>query len=231
MPKTFSRRAVLAQIGAGAATAATAPVRHAFAQADAEPWFFLTDDEARWIAGIADVFIPEDDYPSASRAGVVDYIDFQMATGYGRGEGLYLKGPFPGGTPQQGWQLPMTPAEMLRAGLAGLAEVAERPIAEMSPDDRVRFVEALSEEQGDLGGVPAGTLFNELLSLTNEGYFADPIYLGNHGYAGWKMVGFPGAHAYFIERVGDNRPTFQPPMGIAHGAYRERAPRPIRTEG
>ena len=230
MSNTFSRRAVLTQI-AGSALAGAAPLRHAFAQADAEPWFFLTDDEARWIAGIADVFIPEDDDPSASQAGVVDYIDFQMATGYGRGEGLYLKGPFPAGTPQQGWQLPMTPGELLRAGLAGLAETAERPIAELSPADRVRFVEALSKEDGDLGGVPAQTFFEELLSLTNEGYFADPIYLGNHDYAGWRMVGFPGAHAYYTDFVDKNVRFDAPPRGIAHGAYSARRPRPITAEG
>lgn len=78
---------------------AAPPVRHAFAGTAAEPWSFLSDEEARWLAAIADVFIPEDDFPSASQAGVVDYIDLQMATGYGNGEGPYLNGPFPQGTP------------------------------------------------------------------------------------------------------------------------------------
>lgn len=229
MTKTYSRRAVLAQItgGSAAAMAGMAPARHAFAQLDSEPWYFLTDTEARWIAGIVDVFIPEDEFPSASQAGVVDYIDLQMATGYGNGEGLYLQGPFPEGTPEQGYQLPLTPSELLRAGLEGLAAESEAEIWTLGPQERARFVEALSERQGTLGDVSAQVFFNELLSLANQGYFADPLYLGNHDYAGWKMVGFPGAHAYFTERVGDNAPTSQPPMGIAHGSYPARPPRAV----
>ena len=41
-----------------------------------------------------------------------------MAGGYGKGDRLYLEGPFAEGTPQQGYQLPMTPAEVIRAGIA-----------------------------------------------------------------------------------------------------------------
>lgn len=231
MAHQFSRRATLLAIGgtAAAALATTTPARHAFAALDSRPWAFLTDDEARWLAAVADVFIPEDEYPSASQAGVIDYIDLQMATGYGRGEGLYLKGPFGSGTPEQGYQLPMTPAQMLRAGIAAARKDTE--IAGMSGTDRRAWVETLSQRDDMLGDVPADVFFSEVLSLTNQGYFADPIYLGNHDYAGWRMVGFPGAHAYYTERVGDNLPTRQPPMGIAHGQMDHSLPRPIAQEG
>ncbi|MFP7673960.1 gluconate 2-dehydrogenase subunit 3 family protein [Marivita sp. S0852] len=222
MPKLFSRRAVLAQI-AGTAALATTPPHHAFANLDSEPWSFLTDDEAQWLAAIADVFIPQDEFPSASQAGVVDYIDLQMATGYGTGEGLYLKGPFPEGTPQQGYQLPLSPAELLRAGIN--AARSEIDLATTPLPERESWVQEFSERD------ESAIFFNEVLSLTNEGYFADPIYRGNHEYAGWRMVGFPGAHAYFTERVGDNKPTTQPPMGIAHGQMNHTLPRPIGQEG
>ena len=32
---------------------------------------------------------------------------------------------------------------------------------------------------------------------TMEGMFADPIYGGNKDFAGWRLVGFPGAQAIF----------------------------------
>lgn len=227
MPPRFSRRAVLQQAGAALALTA-APVPHAFAQLDARPWSYLTDDEARWLAAVADVFIPQDDHPSASQAGVVDYIDLQLATGYGQGEGLYLKGPFAQGTPQQGYQLPLTPAQLIRQGIA--AARAEDDLVALEDAAREAWVQALSERATPLGDVPASTFFSELLSLTKEGYFADPIYLGNYDYAGWRMVGFPGAHAYYTERVGDTAPTNQPPMGIAHGQMPPRRPRPIGKE-
>ena len=30
-----------------------------------------------------------------------------------------------------------------------------------------------------------------------EGMFADPLYGGNRDFAGWRLVGFPGAQANF----------------------------------
>jgi hypothetical protein len=220
MPNTFSRRAVLMQIGAGGLAAATglsgAP-RHAFAQADARPWAVLSDDQARWLAAACDVFIPEDDFPSASQAGVVDYIDFQLATDYGRGAGLYLEGPFPeGALPSQGYQVPLTPRELILQGID--AHMAEgEALFDLDGAGREQAIQALSERENPIGDVPAKPFFDELLKLANEGYFADPIYLGNHDYAGWRMVGFPGAHAYYLSRVGDFEPSpVPPPMGIAH---------------
>jgi hypothetical protein len=111
----------------------------------------------------------------------------------------------------------MTPSEMLRSGMEALLS-ENSDFSAMSSEDRDAYVTDLSERDGMLGDtVPASTFFGELLSLTNQGYFADPIYLGNKDYAGWKMVGFPGAHAYYTESVDDhNRPYRKPPMGIAH---------------
>lgn len=235
MTSTFSRRAVLAQI-AGGGSAATlgilAAPSHGFAEFDARPWAFLTDSEAQWLAAVCDVFIPEDDFPSASQAGVIDYIDLQLATGYGQGDGLYLKGPFPKGTLEQGYQLPLTPSQLVRRGIAGVRDGGEPDITALDVQERMQFVQALSEETAELGEVPAPAFFSEILSLTNEGYFADPIYLGNHDYAGWKMVGFPGAHAYYLERVDAEGPhPAPPPMGIAHDrGQTSTLPRPIKSE-
>jgi len=236
MRSTFSRRAVLQASGASGLAAAlglaSAP-RHAFAQADARPWAILTDTQARWLAAACDVFIPEDEFPSASQAGVVDYIDLQMATGYGGGEGLYLQGPFFEGTPQQGWQLDMTPADLLLGGIDALNDEGFA-LADFSMADRQTAIQRLSEHDGRIAETyPAGDFFTLLHSLTNEGYFADPIYLGNHDYAGWRMVGFPGAHAYYLDRVDDHAiSTPPPPMGIAHQPRgRSTPPRPIPTTG
>jgi len=154
-----------------------------------------------------------------------------MATDYGRGDGLYLQGPFPEGTPEQGYQLPLTPAELIRAGIAGAR--GEVDLARMDGAQREAWVTDLSERDDGIGDVPAGTFFSELLSLANEGYFADPIYLGNKGYAGWDMVGFPGAHAYYLDLVDEhNRPYRRQPMGVAHDpSGRSTLPRPVGRGG
>ena len=43
----------------------------------------------------------------------------------------------------------------------------------------------------------APAFFNTMRTHTMEGLFADPIYGGNKDFAGWRLVGFPGAHPAF----------------------------------
>ena len=40
-----------------------------------------------------------------------------------------------------------------------------------------------------------------LLQLTNEGYFADPMYGGNKDKSVWKMLGFPGVGVTFTDLI------------------------------
>ena len=162
-----------------------------------------------------DVLIPADDFPSASQAGVVDFIDMQLAGPYGRGATLYLEGPFASGLPGQGYQVGMTPAEMFRKGIAGID--AKEQLVNADSDARADFMQHLSEDEGAVAeGIPSVTFFEELWALTKQGFFADPIYGGNKNYAGWEMVGFPGAHAYYLDFVERNEPYPAPPFGISH---------------
>ncbi len=215
MQAKFSRRAVLAGLSAAAATAIPIP-RHAFAALDDQQFSFLSDAEARLLAALCDTLIPQDAYPSASQAGVVDFIDLQMAGPYGKGAGLYMKGPFFEGGPEQGYQLPLLPAQLMREGLARLNQ-AESAFALMEEARRGDVVTRMSQGSIDMGDIPSNTFFDEVWTLTNQGYFADPMYGGNDDYAGWKMVGFPGAHAYYAAFVDKhNVPYPKPPMGINH---------------
>ena len=43
----------------------------------------------------------------------------------------------------------------------------------------------------------AQEFFNTIRTHTMEGMFADPIYGGNKDFAGWRLVGFPGAQPIF----------------------------------
>ncbi|MFA8386338.1 MAG: gluconate 2-dehydrogenase subunit 3 family protein [Pelagibaca sp.] len=217
MPQ-FSRRAVLTQIGATGLVAAlprNAVAQNAYAELDDVPWFFLTDTEARFLAAFCDVLIPEDDFPSASQAGVVDFIDLQLAAGYGNGAGLYMKGPFREGTPEQGYQAEMVPAELIRNFIAGALEQGQ-DLAIFDSDRRETVVREFSETAQTVGNTDAQMVFEEIWALTKEGYFGDPLYGGNRDYAGWQMVGFPGAHAYYTEFVGKNMQFDAPPKGIGH---------------
>jgi gluconate 2-dehydrogenase gamma chain len=43
----------------------------------------------------------------------------------------------------------------------------------------------------------AQAFFNTVRTHTMEGMFADPVYGGNKDFAGWILVGFPGAQPVF----------------------------------
>ena len=52
---------------------------------------YLTADERRFVEAAIDRLIPEDELgPGALRAGVADFIDYQLGGSYGRAERWYM---------------------------------------------------------------------------------------------------------------------------------------------
>lgn len=226
------RRAFLRGAGvAGAAAIIPAPPSDAQAPPApaAEPvpiHLFFTEAEAAFVRAAVDRLIPPDEnWAGAAEAGVVDYIDRQLAGAYGNGAGMYLAGPWARGTPEQGYQLPLTPAELYRRAIPQLAEhVAAqhggKAFAELAPEIQDQVLKAL--ESGEVGpeAVLGAVFFETLLANTIEGFFADPIYGGNRDMVGWRMVGFPGAYGQFAYLVEDHGRHFdQPPVSMAHNAH------------
>ena len=62
----------------------------------------------------------------------------------------------------------------------------------------------------------AVAFFNTLRTHTMEGLFADPIYGGNKDFAGWRLVGFPGAQPQFTQEDMASKDAFsrEPIMGL-----------------
>ncbi|MOA49912.1 Gluconate 2-dehydrogenase subunit 3 precursor [compost metagenome] len=80
--------------------------------------------------------------------------------------------------------------------------------------DKALQEQILKDLQGNkikFESVPATTFFNFLLANAKEGFFADPIYGGNKNMVGWKMVGFPGARADFMDWT--DQPNVKYPYG------------------
>lgn len=182
---------------------------------------FFNVDESAFIEAAVDTLIPADSIgPGAKELGVATYIDRQMAGAYGKGDRLYLEGPFAEGTPQQGYQLAMTPSELIRTGIADInAHVQEkykRSFDALSVEDRIVVLTDVEAAKVELPTVPTATFFGLLLQLTVEGYFADPMYGGNRDKAAWKMIGFPGADAMYMDKIEPfrNKPYVAEPMGI-----------------
>jgi gluconate 2-dehydrogenase gamma chain len=184
-------------------------------------YVFFNANESAFIEAAVDTLIPRDSIgPGAKELNVAIYIDRQMASGYGKGDRLYLEGPFEEGTPEQGYQLPMTPSELMRAGIADVdAYVEERyktRFLSLSAEDRAIVLTDLESKNVELSTVPTTTFFGLLLQLTIEGYFADPMYGGNKDKAAWKMIGFPGADAMYMDKIESfrNKPYAVEPKGI-----------------
>lgn len=176
--------------------------------ASAPGWLFFHPDEAAMVEAIADRIIPADELSIGGKeAGCAQFIDRQLAGDFGKGTVLHRIGPAKPGTPQQGPQYLQSPAERYRMGLAALAKYCganrfiDRPPAEQ--DSILQQMEAGTLK---LEGIDGLGVFNLFVQSVREGFFADPIYGGNKGMAGWKMLGFPGArydYRPYIARRGE----------------------------
>src|SRR3569832_506695 len=221
MGEKVSRRIFLKVSGAAAVTAPTAtqalaqapkgqqhasqPAHDARANGGAHTCLFFSANEAAFIEAAVDRLIPPDSLgPSAREAGVPQYIDMQLAGAWGAGKRLFRSGPWQPGTPQQGYQLPYTPAELFRNALRGIVldlQKAGHKFDQMDGAAQDTYLTRLQNGSFDLEGVPAKTFFESLLAMTIEGYFSDPVYGGNAGMAAWAMSGFPGAYGNYYELV------------------------------
>jgi gluconate 2-dehydrogenase gamma chain len=169
---------------------------------------FLSDEQERTLAAAADRIFPADlGSPGASGYGVVEYLDGQLAGGWGQGERLFRQEPFR--EPEDhghGWQSPLTPAQVYAHGLAALGRLSvERhgvTFAELRPelqDEVLRDCER-GEANGDFGpGLTSGAFFELLRTNVIEGVFADPRYGGNRDGSGWRWIGFPGTIAQYAQ--------------------------------
>jgi len=211
-------------LDASAALAETAPESAPISgrTAEPEPWLTLNPTEAAFIAAAVDTLIPADELtPSGSVCGVAAFIDRQLAGAYGSGARLYRDGPFLKGKPEHGYQLALTPREYFRAGIAATNDWTRKRHG--NDFDRLGEVErelALKEmEQGkvEFPGFSSKDFFEALLTITMEGFFADPIYGGNRDMAAWKMVGYPGLPASYRDDLKTyfNKKYDKPPQSIA----------------
>ena len=120
----FGRRDFLksAVVGGAAAAAASlpqaAPAQQPAAPDTANAYSFLNPDEAAFVEALVNHMVPADEHsPKGTDIGINIYIDRALAGAWGKGDRLYMQGPWKRGTPSQGYQLPLTPAQLYRAGI------------------------------------------------------------------------------------------------------------------
>src|SRR5580704_2586699 len=105
------------------------------------PLRFFDEKEARIVAAACERIMPNDETgPGAREAGVVIYIDRQLAGPYGRDRYRYTRGPFVEAGPEYGYQGRATPREIYREGLQHLGQdFADGSVWEQ--DERLRNIE------------------------------------------------------------------------------------------
>jgi gluconate 2-dehydrogenase gamma chain len=200
------------------AQALGAPAAAAPATQQAEPLLLLNETEHAFVVAAVDTMIPADELsPSGSDCGVATYIDRQLASAWGGGAKMYRAGPYLKGKPEQGYQLPLTPAEFVTAGIAAANDWSRktygRDFDRLDPDKRIEALKAMEEGKAAFANFNSRAFFARLLALTMEGFFGDPIYGGNRNKASWRMLGFPGlpaTYANVIDEYRDKRYVAEP---------------------
>lgn len=143
------------------------------------PLRFFTAEEARLIAAACERIFPSDSAgPGAKEAGVVIYIDRQLAGPYGADKYRYTKGPWVESVPEHGYQGKANPRESYRDGIAKLGPNFD----ELPVEEQVQKLQSIEKTH----------FFQLLRAHTIEGMFSDPMHGGNKDLIGWQLIGYPG---------------------------------------
>lgn len=183
------------------------------------PTFFSAAEWAFLQAAVARLIPADARGPGALEAGVPEYIDRQMATPWAAGRRWYMQGPFQPDAPATlGWQSRLVPREVYRLGIADAEHWTRarhgQAFAALSADLQDQALRAFEAGTAGFAQVPAKAFFALLLANTREGFFCDPRHGGNHGLASWKLIGFPGARADFMDWVERDAAYPLPPVSI-----------------
>ena len=180
---------------------------------------YLNLEEQAFVEALVDHMVPADELsPKGTDIGINIYIDRALAGGGGKGERLYMQGPWKLGVPSQGYQLPLTPAELYRAGIAAAnafcIKTYGKSFDKITESQREEFLLGLQASKVTFeNGPPARVFFTTMYQTVMEGMFSDPIYGGNRNKAGWKIIGFPGViavHYQNVEKFRDKKYTADP---------------------
>jgi gluconate 2-dehydrogenase gamma chain len=186
-----------------------------------QPRFFTTS-EWTFIVAICDRLIPADEIgPGAVELGVPEFLDRHMQTPYASGAIWYMQGPFLQAAPEFGYQGSLPLRELLRAGIAEMAvhcnkAFGGKTFSQLTAAEQESLLEAAQAGSLQFETISSKVFFSYLLGEVRNGYFCDPVYGGNKGMGSWKMIGYPGARADYMDWVTvRDKPYPLPPVDLA----------------
>jgi gluconate 2-dehydrogenase gamma chain len=203
----LSGTALVGEAQARTHTHQTAAVTAANASTGPNHGAFFNDEDAATIAAFTERLMPSAPGKSGAHdAGVLNYIDLALAGAYSDLQDFYRRG--------------------LRQLEAYCRKTYQKPFHEIAPAQQDETIAALEAGKASEFAWPsAPAFFNTLRTHTMEGMFADPIYGGNKNFAGWQLVGFPGAQMVFTPADMQSTKAFtrEPMTGLQAQAKGRRA--------
>ncbi|MDH0749816.1 gluconate 2-dehydrogenase subunit 3 family protein [Pseudomonas sp. GD03842] len=209
-----------AQTPASDAAQASA-ARPAVVAGDYTPTFF-TPEEWAFVIAACDRLIPSDHVgPGAVELGVPEFLDRHMQTPYANGAIWYMQGPFLEAAPEFGYQGRLNLRDTLRIGIKAMDAYSKKTFsgkafAELPTAQQEDLLK--SAEAGKLGleDIASKLFFTSLLNEVRNGYFADPSHGGNKHMGAWKMIGYPGMRADYMDWITvRDTPYPLPPVDLA----------------
>lgn len=129
------------------------------------PYRSFTDDEAKTLIAVCEQFIPRDEFPGATDAGVIEYIDRQISEGH----------PF---------ESQREPYKKWLAALDALSQkTKQKKLCELAWQEQTALLKAAQNAP------ETKDFFRTVLTHTNQGFYCSPVHGGNRNYAGYHSVG------------------------------------------
>jgi gluconate 2-dehydrogenase gamma chain len=124
-------------------------------------WLVFTDAEARTLGTLCDQIVPADEWPSASEAGVVTFIDRQLTGPYRRYRKTYSHG--------------LEDTGKLAASRFGIE------LARVSVAQQLQVAQEIERQNSEF--------FELVRRHTLQGYYGSPRHGGNKDAVSWRMLG------------------------------------------
>ncbi|MBD8532174.1 MULTISPECIES: gluconate 2-dehydrogenase subunit 3 family protein [unclassified Massilia] len=188
---------------AGATAAAGAPE----GKPDAYTPSFFNAAEWAFLGAAVDRLIPHDEHgPGAIESGVLEFLDRHMKTPYANGGIWYMQGPFLEAPSEFGYQGKLPLCDILRVGIKSMdaycvSSFSGKKFADLTPVKQDALLKDMEAGKIKLADISSKLFFSSLLNETRNGYFADPKHGGNKNMGAWKMIGYPGMRADYLDWV------------------------------
>lgn len=183
--------------------------------------FFKNAAEFAVLEQATERIFPEDDLgPGAIGLGVPFFIDHQLAGSYGENSREYMQPPFAVGEVTQGYQSRLKRNELFRQGLQRMQQEAqsrfETNFVDLEGEQMDEILTAFQDDEVEMQGAQAQFFFRLLRQATLNGAYADPIYGGNQNMDAWRMKGFPGHRAAYINEIESEDFVEFDPQSVGH---------------